>query len=56
MSELYGNLDDVDLYIGGMLETDVIGRPGELFRKIIRQQFERIRDADRFWFENPQNG
>ncbi|XP_054708131.1 dual oxidase-like [Uloborus diversus] len=56
MSELYGTLDDVDLYIGGMLETAVEGRPGELFRKIIRQQFERIRDADRFWFENTQNG
>lgn len=56
LSELYSDMNNIDLYVGGMLETDVIGRPGELFRKIIRQQFERIRDADRFWFENTQNG
>nr|XP_015923608.1 dual oxidase isoform X2 [Parasteatoda tepidariorum] len=49
---LYKNFDEIDLYIGGMLETEA-GRPGPLFRTIIRQQFERIRDADRFWFENP---
>ncbi|GFS70288.1 dual oxidase [Nephila pilipes] len=57
LNELYGGrLDDIDLYIGGMLETELEGRPGPLFRKIIRQQFERIRDADRFWFENTHNG
>ncbi|GBN11154.1 Dual oxidase [Araneus ventricosus] len=57
LDDLYGGrLDDVDLYIGGMLETELEGRPGPLFRKIIRQQFERIRDADRFWFENTHNG
>ncbi|GIZ03251.1 dual oxidase [Caerostris extrusa] len=57
LDELYGGkLDDVDLYIGGMLETEEVGRPGPLFRKIIRQQFQRIRDADRFWFENTHNG
>ncbi|KAH7985196.1 hypothetical protein HPB49_026556 [Dermacentor silvarum] len=48
-------LDKVDLFVGGMLESDE-GRPGPLFRKIIREQFERLRDADRFWFENRQNG
>ena len=42
--------DDVDLYVGGMLES--YDRPGPLFRKIIKEQFERIRDSDRFWFEN----
>ena len=26
-----------------------------LFRRIIKDQFERIRDADRFWFENTEN-
>lgn len=33
-----------------MLEST--GHPGELFRAIIMDQFTRIRDADRFWFEN----
>ncbi|CAG2108202.1 unnamed protein product, partial [Medioppia subpectinata] len=58
LSTLYGHdLDDVDAYVGGMVESDFErGRPGELFRAIIKEQFVRIRDADRFWFENSQNG
>lgn len=51
----YSNrLDNIDAYIGGMLESD--GHPGELFQRVIKDQFIRIRDADRFWFENEQNG
>lgn len=57
LGQLYGgDFGDVDLYVGGMLETEEAGRPGPLFRTVIRQQFQRIRDADRFWFENTQNG
>lgn len=40
--------------LGGMLESK--GNPGELFRSIIIDQFTRIRNADRFWFENEKNG
>ena len=36
---------NIDLYVGGMLES--YGGPGPLFTKIIREQFERLRDADR---------
>ena len=43
----------MDLYVGGMLES--YDRPGPLFSKIIREQFERIRDSDRFWFENTEH-
>lgn len=44
----------MDVYIGGMLES--FGNPGELFTSVIVDQFSRIRDADRFWFENVDNG
>lgn len=47
-------MDNVDVYVGGMLESD--GKPGELFTSVIIDQFTRIRDADRFWFENEDNG
>lgn len=48
------NVDNIDLYIGGMLESR--DGPGELFTAVIREQFLRLRQADRFWFENVENG
>lgn len=55
ISAAYSNkLNNVDLYIGGMLESK--DGPGELFTAIIKEQFLRIRDGDRFWFENEENG
>jgi dual oxidase len=56
LSELYkNNIDQLDAYVGGMLETTGNG-PGELFSVVIKDQFQRLRDADRFWFENTNNG
>lgn len=53
---LYNNsMEEVDVWVGGILETKN-GSPGELFRKVIMDQFERIRNGDRFWFENTANG
>ena len=57
LEEVYGQgrrMDNIDLYIGGMLESN--SGPGPLFRRIINDQFQRIRDADRFWFENNNTG
>ncbi|XP_059085329.1 dual oxidase-like [Tigriopus californicus] len=56
LAELYGSdcLTNIDLYIGGMLESNE--GPGPLFGAIIQDQFERLRDSDRFWFENADNG
>ncbi|XP_020296286.1 dual oxidase-like [Pseudomyrmex gracilis] len=51
---LYNNsLDDVDVWIGGLLETN--DGPGTLFQNITRDQFQRIRDGDRFWYNNTSN-
>ncbi|GLV42469.1 Dual oxidase [Carabus blaptoides fortunei] len=49
-----GNWDIIDTWVGGILETG--DNPGELFSTIIKDQFRRIRDGDRFWFENKANG
>lgn len=58
LAKLYdNNIDNVDVYVGGMVESELeTGRPGPLFRAIIKEQFVRIRDSDRFWFENIHNG
>ena len=56
LKELYNNsLDDLDIWPAGLLETTAEG-PGDLFAAIILDQFKRIRDGDRFWFESTDNG
>uniref|UniRef100_A0A8C2FYF4 NAD(P)H oxidase (H2O2-forming) n=1 Tax=Cyprinus carpio TaxID=7962 RepID=A0A8C2FYF4_CYPCA len=55
LAELYENdTSRLDLFVGGLLESQE--GPGPVFSTIILDQFERIRNADRFWFENKQNG
>ena len=51
LSELYGNPDDVDLWVGGLAERAVPGgMVGPTFRAILVDQFTRLRDGDRFWY------
>ncbi|XP_077997407.1 dual oxidase 1-like [Glandiceps talaboti] len=49
-----GNISKVDIWTGGLLETTPQG-PGPLFNAILKNQFLKIRDGDRFWFENDRN-
>lgn len=52
LTKLHDNkLDDIDIWVGGLLETTPEG-PGPLFKAITKDQFKRIRDGDRFWYEN----
>lgn len=52
-----GNVDDVDLYVGILLEEDVPNAIlGELGMAIIEDQFVRLRDGDRFYYENTAGG
>lgn len=55
VAELYnGDVSKLELFPGGLLES--VSGPGPVFSAIILDQFERIRNGDRFWFENRQNG
>lgn len=47
------NLDNLDIYPAGILESRE-DAPGPLFKAAIIDQFIRIRDGDRYWFENRQ--
>ena len=52
LSQAYTSPDDLDVFIGGLVEDHVNGgQVGELFWTIIKDQFERSRDGDRFWYE-----
>ncbi|ELR16568.1 peroxidase [Acanthamoeba castellanii str. Neff] len=44
--------DSADPYVGGLLEEHVPGAAvGALFRAVVMNQFERLRNGDRFWYE-----
>lgn len=48
----YESPADIDLWIGGLAEADRPGSMvGETFHRILVDQFTRLRDGDRFWYE-----
>lgn len=49
---LYGNVNNIDLWVGGLAEDHVPGGSlGPTFTRIIANQFDRTRAGDRFWYE-----
>jgi hypothetical protein len=56
LSGTYANVNDIDLWVGGLAEDAVNGSQlGELFQSIIVKQFTNLRDGDRFWYLNDLN-
>ncbi len=54
---VYGTVDKVDLWVGGLAEAHVNGGSiGQTFTKIIADQFQRLRDGDRFFYLNQFRG
>ncbi|XP_065205200.1 peroxidasin homolog [Planococcus citri] len=54
MQDVYGHPDNVDVWVGGVLEDQRKGAIiGPLFQCLLAEQFKRVRDGDRFWYENP---
>ncbi|XP_074474249.1 eosinophil peroxidase-like isoform X2 [Sebastes fasciatus] len=52
--QLYGTADNIDVWMGGVAEPFVRGgRVGPLFACLIATQFQKIRQGDRLWYENP---
>ncbi|CAL1297933.1 unnamed protein product [Larinioides sclopetarius] len=54
LPKFYSSMNEVDLFLGGLLEADE--GLGPVFKEIILEQFQRIRNGDRFWFQNTENG
>lgn len=55
MKKVYKNrIYDVDAWVCGLAERHVRGSSlGSMFHRIVRNDFRRIRDGDRFYFERP---
>ncbi|NJL28758.1 MAG: hypothetical protein HC897_13140 [Thermoanaerobaculia bacterium] len=53
LAAVYPSVDDVDVWVGGLAERHRPGAlVGETWQRILAEQFERLRDGDRFWYES----
>lgn len=53
MAEVYDNVSQIDCWIGGLCQPHVRGAMvGPMLQRILSEQFIRLRDGDRFWYEN----
>nr|XP_039257330.1 peroxidasin-like isoform X1 [Styela clava] len=54
LQNVYGNPENIDPFVGMILEDITSGsRLGPTLGCLISEQFMRIRDGDRLWYENP---
>ncbi|MFT5287670.1 MAG: peroxidase [Planctomycetota bacterium] len=53
LSEAYSNVDDIDVWLGLLCEDHVVGAlVGPTLHSILVDQFQRLRDGDRFWYQS----
>lgn len=57
LKELYGSVDNIDLWVGGLSEKHVPGSSvGPTFQRIMVDQFTRLRDGDSRWYQSILRG
>jgi hypothetical protein len=53
LAQLYGDVDSVEPFVGALAEDHLPGASvGPITAAAINEQFRRLRDGDRFWYEN----
>lgn len=53
----YGSVDKIDVWVGALAEDHLRGASvGELLGTVIVDQFQRLRDGDRFWYQHSFSG
>jgi len=57
LMDMYGGVDHIDPWIGALAEDRLSGTmTGPLLRAVLSEQFSRLRDADRFWYQRVFSG
>ena len=57
LKSVYNHVNDIDLYIGGLLETPVYDSSvGPTFTHILAESFYRWKFSDRLFYEFPEAG
>jgi hypothetical protein len=57
LQRLYGNVNNIDLWVGGLAENHLPGSSvGPTFARIIADQFYRLRAGDRYWYQRDFSG
>ncbi|WP_254508803.1 peroxidase family protein [Anatilimnocola floriformis] len=57
LQSLYGTVDNIDAWVGMLAEDHVRGASvGPLVQRVIADQFSRVRDGDRFWYQRSLSG
>lgn len=52
LAAAYATVDDIDVWLGGLAEEEMPGAMvGELIQFVVAEQFQALRDGDRFWYE-----
>ncbi|MGE0411573.1 MAG: peroxidase family protein [Verrucomicrobiales bacterium] len=53
LESVYGSVDAIDAWVGGLAEPHARDAlVGETILTVLREQFIRLRDGDRFWYQN----
>lgn len=56
LASVYKSVDEIDPWVGGLAEKTRRGAlVGETIHAVLRDQFIRLRDGDRFWYQNHLN-
>jgi len=52
LASVYDSVNDIDLWVGGLAEDQLPGAMvGQLIFRMVKLQFEALRDGDRFWYQ-----
>ena len=57
LQQLYGSVDKIDLWVGALAEDHLPGASvGPTIARVLVDQFQRIRNGDRLWYQNQFSG